>query len=235
MEEQNSQQSVYQQHWIATESNGEPKQWLAIASFVLALLGFNILGLVFWIIALKRKQLRWAALAGTIISAVKLFFVIVILFVAIVPRLGVAQQRARDMARKTDLNTISTALMAYDQTLPEAQNWCTREIMNILIWNWLIESSIDDPLIYPFQPSLLCDSDQLWYWYWTNWTNFALSAAIEYPGYANLCKTISEDFVTKFKNALNQNDVEAANNILKNVWSSCAETGSSNLYYIVLY
>ena len=77
MDEQVYQQQVNQQQiWVTVPNEEEPKQWLAIASFVLSLLGFNILWLIFWIIALNKKQLRRAAMAGTIISAIKLFFIV---------------------------------------------------------------------------------------------------------------------------------------------------------------
>jgi len=235
-------EQVYQQqvNWTINWNNEEQKQWLAIASFVLALLWFNILWLIFWIIALNKKQLKRAALCWVIISAVKLvlsiFILLWILAGALIPRMSVAHERARDMARKSDLNYISTALVSYsyssdNQNFPEAQNWCVREIMDTLA----LDSNIDDPLSTSFQPWLFCNSDRLWYGYWTNWQNFVVSASVEYQSNANLCKTPSNDFVTNFKNALNENNIESANEILKNIWDSCAATGSSNLYYVILY
>ena len=244
-EQKYQQQSVYQQqqmyqqpNWMPINDQEEPKQWLAITSFVLSLVGFNLLWLIFWIIALKKKQLRWAALAWTIISAAKLVITIFLLMWifagAILPRLWVAQQRARDIARESDLANISIAFVSYNlnnQRLSESKYWCTRDIINDLWWN----PTIDDPLTTPFQPWLFCNSDKLWYWYWTNWTNFVVSASVEYPNSANLCKTTNKDFVSDFKNALNKNDLDTASDILKNIWDSCTVTDASNLYYVILY
>ncbi len=239
------EEKVYQQtvNWNTVNSQEEPKQWLAIASFVLSLLWFNILWLIFWIIALKRKQLRWAALAWTIISAVKLvlgiFVFIWILAGALVPRLGAAQQRARDIARKNDLLSIWTAIVSYNtdnNKLPESTNWCTKDVVDALVLNWYLTSSVDDPLYEPFQPWLFCNSDKLGYWYWTDWTDFIISASVEVPQSANLCNTPDEDFVEEFKDALYKNkNVDLANSVLNKVWDSCMLTGSSDLYYVMLY
>lgn len=122
MEEQFYQQSIYQQQ--PTNQQGseiwnqeEPKEWLAIASFVLSLVGFNILWLIFGIIALKKKQLRWAALAWTIISAVKLvlsFFILTWIFAwALIPRIWSASDKARDVARKQNVRSLVVAVMTY--------------------------------------------------------------------------------------------------------------------------
>ena len=117
MDEQVYQQQVNQQpNWVV-QNQEEPKQWLAIASFVLSLLGFNILWLIFGIIALNKKQLRRAALAGTIISAVKLVlwaFVFLWIFAgALIPRIEVARNKANDVARENNVRALSTAMMTY--------------------------------------------------------------------------------------------------------------------------
>ena len=125
MDEQTyQQQSVYQQqpmyqqsNWMPINNQEEPKQWLAITSFVLSLLGFNILWLIFWIIALNKKQLRRAAMAGTIISAVKLvlsIFIIMGIFAgALIPRIWAARDKANDVARESNIKTLATAMVAY--------------------------------------------------------------------------------------------------------------------------
>lgn len=114
MDEQIYQQQVNQQQiWITVPNEEEPKQWLAIASFVLSLLGFNILWLIFWIIALNKKQLRRAAMAGTIISAIKLFFIVLILPAAIIPRIWAARDKANDVAREYNVKSLATAMMTY--------------------------------------------------------------------------------------------------------------------------
>lgn len=131
------EQEYQQQNGIAGENNEGPKQWLAIASFVLAILGFNILWLIFWIIALNKKQLRRAALSGVIISSVRLFFVIIIIFAALIPRMWAAQDRAKDVARMSDIKAISTALISYQyqsdyDTYPEKLS----ELKWPLYWLW---------------------------------------------------------------------------------------------------
>ena len=114
MDEQVYQQQVNQQQiWVTVPNEEEPKQWLAIASFVLSLLGFNILWLIFWIIALNKKQLRRAAMAGTIISAIKLFFIVLILPAAIIPRIWAARDKANDVAREYNVRALATAMMSY--------------------------------------------------------------------------------------------------------------------------
>ena len=109
------EEKVYQQtvNWNTVNSQEEPKQWLAIASFVLSLVWFNILWLIFWIIALNKKQLRRAAMAGTIISAIKLFFIVLILPAAIIPRMWAARDKAYDVARKQNARTLTMAVMSY--------------------------------------------------------------------------------------------------------------------------
>ena len=125
MDEQTyQQQSVYQQqpmyqqpNWMPINNQEEPKQWLAITSFVLSLLGFNILWLIFWIIALNKKQLRRAALAWTIISAVKLvlsIFIIMGIFAgALIPRIWAARDKANDVARETNVKDLGMAVISY--------------------------------------------------------------------------------------------------------------------------
>lgn len=118
MDGQTHQQSMNQQPaWNTVNNQEEPEQWLAIASFVLSLVGFNILWLIFWIIALNKKQLRWAALAWTIISAVKLvlstFILIGILAGALIPRMWAARDKAYDVARKQNVRTLTMAVMSY--------------------------------------------------------------------------------------------------------------------------
>ena len=117
MDEQVYQQQINQQpNWVV-QNQEEPKQWLAIASFVLSLVGFNILWLIFWIIALNKKQLRRAALAGTIISAVKLVlwaFVFLWIFAgALIPRIEVARNKANDVARENNVKFLATAMISY--------------------------------------------------------------------------------------------------------------------------
>lgn len=118
MDEQTYHQPIYQQsNWNSENNQQEPQQWLAIASFVLSLVGFNILWLIFWIIALNKKQLRWAALAWTIISAVKLalsFFILMWIFAwALIPRISTAHDKAYDVARKQNARTLTVAVMSY--------------------------------------------------------------------------------------------------------------------------
>lgn len=114
MEEQTYQQNL---DWNIVNSQEEPKEWLAITSFVLALVGFNILWLIFGIIALNKKQLRWAALSWTIISAVRLvlwvFIFMWILAGALIPRMWAARDKAYDVARKQNVRTLTMAVMSY--------------------------------------------------------------------------------------------------------------------------
>jgi len=110
---------VYQQqpNWTPMSNQNEPEQWLAIASFVLSLVGFNLLWLIFWIIALNKKQLRRAALAWTIISAVKLalsIFILMGIFAgALIPRIWAARDKANDVAREVNVRKLATALINY--------------------------------------------------------------------------------------------------------------------------
>lgn len=114
MEEQVYQQTV---NWNTVNNQEAPKEWLAIASFVLSLVWFNILWLIFWIIALNKKQLRWAALAWTIISAVKLvlgiFVFMWILAGALIPRIWAARDKANDVAREANVSALATAVVSY--------------------------------------------------------------------------------------------------------------------------
>lgn len=237
MDEQTfQQQSVYQKqpiyqqpNWMPMYNQEEPKQWLAITSFVLSLLGFNLLWLIFWIIALNKKQLRRAALAWTIISAVKLALSIIILawvfFGALAPRMSVAQWLARDSARRSDLTHISTKIIEYIKLdwndVSSSSNWCVSDLkINS------ISQIPEDPIKMPW---LFCDRDS--YWYWTDWNNFVLVSAAENWRSANLCN----NYVNEFENALNQNNIDTAKEVLSNVWNSCNETWATNLYYVFLF
>lgn len=157
MEEQVSQQSIYQQQPTNQQISGisnqeEPKEWLAIASFVLSLVGFNILWLIFGIIALKKKQLRWAALAWTIISAVKLvlsvFVVMWILAGALIPRIWAAKNKADDVARKQNVRQLVTAMVSYgiqNDVYPES---CYSGTEWLLDGHW-VDASFDwQPAVY---------------------------------------------------------------------------------------
>lgn len=221
-------QTNQQENGVMIWNNEEPKQWLAIASFVLALLWFNVLWLIFWIIALNKKQLRWAALSWTIISAVKLALSIIILawiFVgALVPRMSAAQWLARDAARRSDLNYVSTKIIEYISDWKDVSsnpNWCVSDLkINS------ISQIPEDPIKMPW---LFCNKDS--YWYWTDWNNFVLVSAAENWRSANLCN----NYVDEFENALNQNNIDTAKEVLSKVWSSCNETWATNLYYVMLY
>ena len=237
MDEQTyQQQSVYQQqpNWMPINNQEEPKQWLDITSFVLSLLGFNILWLIFWIIALNKKQLRRAAMAGTIISAVKLvlsIFLLMWIFAgAIIPRLWVAQQMARDIARESDLIQLQEVVIKYEKNewrYPFVWNGCISpsELQDKLIWIEYLNNIPEDPSRLPW---LFCD--EFTYWYWTDWNHLALISASENWKSANLC----DEYVIEFKNALEQNDVDTAKLVLNNVWNSCNESGATNLFYVLL-
>lgn len=224
-----------QQNGAMVWNNEEPKQWLAIASFVLALLWFNILWLIFWIIALNKKQLRWAALSWTIISAVKLFlgiFVFIwILAGALIPRLGAAQERARDIARKNDLVQLQEAIVKYvtnEWEYPFVWNGCLSpsELQNKLTWIGYLNNIPEDPIWLPW---LFCNEST--YWYWTDWNHITLISAAENWKSANLCN----DYTDEFKSALNQSNIDTAKEVLSNVWNSCNESWATNLFYVLLY
>lgn len=148
------EEQIYQQNidWNVANSQDEPKEWLAIASFVLALLGFSVLWLIFGIIALNKKQLRWAALAWTIISAVKLvlftFILIGILAGALIPRMWAARDKADDVARKSNVRQLVTAMISYgieNGTYPESCYSGTRWLLD----NHWVDASFDwQPTIY---------------------------------------------------------------------------------------
>lgn len=61
------------------DQKNQDESWLSIASFVLSLLGMNILALIFWIICLKQKNSKWAALSGVIIAWSRLVFRVIFL------------------------------------------------------------------------------------------------------------------------------------------------------------
>ena len=202
MEEQVYQQTV---SWNTVNSQEEPKQWLAIASFVLSLLWLNILGLIFWIIALNRKQLRWAALAWTIISAVKLvlgiFVFIWILAGALIPRIWAARDKANDVARQANVRELAAAVVSYNMD----NGGYPSTIENLDLSKYLIPAGN-----YNGTPTY---EDKYNYFQLDNWNHFVMYTKLSCLD----CGNCDEDTVSKMT------DFESVNDYITNGswWSYC--------------
>ncbi len=150
------EQTHQQPNWFVVTTIEEPKKWLAIASFVLSLLGLNILWLIFGIIALKRKQLKRAAMAWTIISAVELFIVIIC-----IPRFLSAWNMANDMERQKNVEHLGICLTQYALD----NDWYPKDLTDLMWYKWCfvrekhVKKDHDE---YPYMKAYMKDYPTKW-------------------------------------------------------------------------
>lgn len=173
-----------------TEMENQKSNWLAIASFVLALVWviccLSVIGIVLWIIcwilalifgiiALCKKQTKWAALTGTIVSGI--FVVLsavlcVILWNFVVKHSDVLVEPVKDFSAWVDANPDLAALMnndefsdkfedLLDKKLKEkyGENYDTVEDFDWVlgIWEWLFDEMKDtlSNLATEFDPDIV--------------------------------------------------------------------------------
>ncbi len=133
--------------------------------------------------------------AFTLVEMLIVIVIIGILIASLMPRMSAAQWRARDVARKSSLNQISTALVAYQGdhgSFPAADAWtavCGGDVEDAVIeGGWMASCPMD-----PNETSQVLSVTEWNFAYLRLAKNgvaggwFALAAGVEQPTSANTC------------------------------------------------